>query len=62
MKYACSALTSTPSRASSAAGAASSASGIVPNCSTARSSPAGVPGTPHEAAPTWNTWAECSVK
>ena len=54
-------MTITPSRASLAAGAASSASGTVPKRSAARSSPAGVPGTPQEAAPTLKTWTESGV-
>ena len=62
MKKACSGLTTMPSRARVAAGAASSARGTVPNLSSASSSPAGVPGTPHEAAPTWNTCADSGVK
>jgi hypothetical protein len=38
-------------RANAAAGVASSANGTLPNLSAAVASPAGVPGTPHEAAP-----------
>ena len=44
-----------PSRASCAAGAASSSSGIVPQRSIASHTPAGVPYTPQEAGPMWNT-------
>ena len=61
-KNACSPLISKPSRASRAAGAASSASGTVPKRRMARSSPAGVPGTPQEAAPTLKTWTDSGVK
>ncbi len=49
-------MTGAPSRASAAAGAVSSASGIEPNRSTAAASPAGSPYTPQEAAPAPKTW------
>ena len=62
MKYACSALTGIPSRAIRAAGAPSSASGMLPKRSTASTRPAGTPGTPHEAAPMWKTCEFSSVK
>ena len=61
-KNACSALTTKPSWASAAAGAASSRSGTLPNRSEAATRPAGVPGTPQEAAPMWNTCVESGVK
>ena len=62
MKNACSSITSTPSRARRAGPAASSDSATVPNRSRAATSPAGVPGTPHDAAPTWKTWIAVGVK
>src|SRR6185437_13824087 len=49
------ALILTPSLASFAAGAASSASSIVPQRLIASHTPAGAPYTPHEAGPMWNT-------
>ncbi len=54
--YACSAVSGTPARASAAAGAARSASGMLPQRRAAASSPAGLPGTAHDAAPQLNTW------
>ena len=53
---ACTSVIGAPSRASAAAGAVSSASGIEPNRSAAAARPAGSPYTPQEAAPAPKTW------
>jgi hypothetical protein len=49
--YACCAFSATPSRASRAAGATSTSSGIEPHRRTASHTPAGAPYTPQEAGP-----------
>ena len=53
--YACWAFSGTPARASDAAGAARSASGSRPQRAAASASPAGLPGTAHDAAPQLKT-------
>ena len=53
--YACSGLSGTPSRASAAAGAVSSASAMRPNLALAAAAPAGTPHTPTDAQPMLNT-------
>src|SRR2546430_2919308 len=55
--YACPAFSSTPSPAIRAAGSARLSSGSVPQRLIASQTPAGVPYTPHEEGPTWNTCA-----
>src|SRR5436190_10340962 len=57
-RYAWPRVSSTPSRASSIAGAKRSAHGSDPYARWASSSPSAAPGTAHEAAPIRNTWVD----